>query len=78
MAFVPREPEAFELESNPKAVCPYCGFKDDFSSETFSKGADDGSKATIVCAECDAEYEVILDISYAYTTRKKGGGKSDT
>jgi len=60
-----------EVEDTSDPVCPYCGEKEpewwDFGAGNLNS---DGDTIRITCRDCEKEFEIEINITYSFDTRK--------
>lgn len=64
------ETELFDTDYTDNPICPHCGHEDAYWAEFCPRNAGDGSSYTDSCPSCDADYKVLMYVSYNFTTTK--------
>ncbi len=59
-----------ELERYISFRCPYCGYRDDSAADLMVKATGDGDHDDVDCPECDQEYRLTFNFTFAYTTER--------
>lgn len=60
--------EEIDVDYQDKITCPYCGWQDGDSRETFGSDDGDGSTTVISCGNCGKNFEVVINVSVDYSS----------